>query len=196
MPARKVIITCAVTGSIHTPSMSPHLPITAEEIAEAAIGAAEAGAAIVHLHARNARDGSPDQSLEAFSPFLKVIKQKSDVVINITTGGSQTMTVDVMGQRVGQWAVSTAGRGYHTPHGFFHAIRMARVYYSRKYDNSPMPNSVFFSGGNAIHGTYHIHSLGHPASHGCVRLLPQHAAELYNLVASYGMNRTRIIVSD
>lgn len=94
MPARKVIITCAVTGSIHTPSMSPHLPITAEQIAEAAIGAAEAGAAIVHLHARNARDGSPDQSLEAFSPFLKVIKQKSDVVINITTGGSQTMTVD------------------------------------------------------------------------------------------------------
>ena len=94
MPARKVIITCAVTGSIHTPSMSPHLPITAQEIADAAIGAAEAGAAIVHLHARNPADGSPDQSLEAFSPFLKVIKQKSDVVINITTGGSQTMTVD------------------------------------------------------------------------------------------------------
>lgn len=94
MPARKVIITCAVTGSIHTPSMSPHLPITAEQIADAAIGAAEAGAAIVHLHARNPQDGRPDQSLEAFSPFLKVIKQKSDVVINITTGGAPTMTVD------------------------------------------------------------------------------------------------------
>jgi uncharacterized protein (DUF849 family) len=94
MPARKVIITCAVTGSIHTPSMSPHLPITAEQIANAAVGAAEAGAAIVHLHARNPQDGRPDQSLEAFSPFLKVIKQKSDVVINITTGGAPTMTVD------------------------------------------------------------------------------------------------------
>ncbi|MGK6316899.1 3-keto-5-aminohexanoate cleavage protein [Neorhizobium sp. DT-125] len=94
MPARKVIITCAVTGSIHTPSMSPHIPITAGQIADAAIEAAEAGAAIVHLHARDERDGRPDQSLEAFSPFLKVIKQKSDVVINITTGGSQTMTVD------------------------------------------------------------------------------------------------------
>ena len=91
---RKVIITCAVTGSIHTPTMSPHLPITSEEIAEAAIGAAEAGAAIVHLHARNPKDGRPDQSLEAFSPFLKVIKQRSACVINITTGGAATMTID------------------------------------------------------------------------------------------------------
>jgi len=92
--SRKVIITCAVTGSIHTPTMSPHLPITSEEIAEAAIGAAEAGAAIVHLHARNPKDGRPDQSLEAFSPFLKVIKQRSACVVNITTGGAATMTID------------------------------------------------------------------------------------------------------
>ncbi|MGH6858966.1 MAG: 3-keto-5-aminohexanoate cleavage protein [Phyllobacterium sp.] len=94
MPARKVIITCAVTGSIHTPSMSPHIPITASQIADAAIGAAEAGAAIVHLHARNPQDGRPDQSLEAFLPFLEVIKQKSDCVINITTGGAPTMSVE------------------------------------------------------------------------------------------------------
>lgn len=94
MPARKVIITCAVTGSIHTPSMSPHLPITAAQIAEAAIGAAEAGAAIVHLHARNPEDGRPDQSLEAFAPILRVIKQRSSCVINITTGGAATMTVE------------------------------------------------------------------------------------------------------
>ena len=78
--ARKVIITCAVTGAIHTPSMSPHLPITASEIADAAIGAAEAGAAVVHLHARNPKDGRPDQSPEAFAPFLKVIKQRSSCV--------------------------------------------------------------------------------------------------------------------
>jgi len=91
---RKVIITCAVTGSIHTPSMSPHLPITAEEIADAAIGAAEAGAAIVHLHARDPRDGRPDQTPEAFAPFLQVIKQRSDVVVNITTGGAATMTIE------------------------------------------------------------------------------------------------------
>jgi uncharacterized protein (DUF849 family) len=90
----KIIITCAVTGSIHTPSMSPHLPVTAAEIAEAAIGAAEAGAAIVHLHARNPEDGRPDQSPAAFEPFLKVIKQRSDVVINLTTGGSPFMSVE------------------------------------------------------------------------------------------------------
>ena len=94
MAARKVIITCAVTGSIHTPSMSPHIPITAQEIAEAAIGAAEAGAAIVHLHARDPKDGRPDQSTEAFAPFLKVIKQRSSCVVNITTGGAATMTID------------------------------------------------------------------------------------------------------
>jgi uncharacterized protein (DUF849 family) len=92
--SRKVIITCAVTGGIHTPSMSPHLPVTAQEIADAAIGAAEAGAAVVHLHARNPQDGRPDQSPELFSPFLKVIKQRSDVVLNLTTGGAPTMTVE------------------------------------------------------------------------------------------------------
>jgi 3,5-dioxohexanoate:acetyl-CoA acetone transferase len=91
---RKVIITCAVTGAIHTPSMSPHLPITATEIADAALGAAEAGAAIVHLHARNPKDGRPDQSPEAFLPFVKVIKQRSNVVINLTTGGAPTMMVE------------------------------------------------------------------------------------------------------
>jgi uncharacterized protein (DUF849 family) len=92
--ARKVIITCAVTGAIHTPSMSPHLPVTPEEIAEAAIGAAEAGAAIVHLHARDPQTGKPDQSPDAFRPFLQVIKQRANCVINITTGGSPAMGIE------------------------------------------------------------------------------------------------------
>jgi uncharacterized protein (DUF849 family) len=94
MSARKAIITCAVTGSIHTPSMSPHLPITAEEIADAAVGAAEAGAAIIHLHARNPKDGRPDQSPGAFRPILESIKRRSDCVINITTGGAPSMTLE------------------------------------------------------------------------------------------------------
>lgn len=90
----KVIITCAVTGAIHTPSMSPHLPVTPEEIADAAVGAAEAGAAIVHLHARNPKTGRPDQTPEAFKPFLQVIKQRSACVVNITTGGAPGMTIE------------------------------------------------------------------------------------------------------
>jgi uncharacterized protein (DUF849 family) len=90
----KVIITCAITGSIHTPSMSPHLPVTPDEIADAAIGAAEAGAAIVHLHARNPENGRPDQSPEAFARFLPRIKQRSTVVINLTSGGSPAMRVE------------------------------------------------------------------------------------------------------
>ena len=109
---------------------------------------------------------------------------------------SQYMSVDVNGARYAEWAVSTARSGYSTPQGSFHATRLARVYFSKKYDNSPMPNSVFFHGGNAIHGTYHIRALGHPASHGCVRLLPEHAAELYAMVEHYGMARTRIIVTE
>ncbi len=89
----KVIVTCAITGAIHTPSMSPHLPVTPDEIADAAIGAAEAGASIVHLHARDPKTGRPDQSPEAFSRFLPRIKQRSNVVINLTSGGAPTMSV-------------------------------------------------------------------------------------------------------
>ena len=101
----KVIISCAITGAIHTPSMSPHLPITPEEIITDSLAATEAGAAILHLHARNPEDGRPDQTPEGFSPFLARIKQSSDAVINITTGGSPYMTV----------AERVAPAAYHKP---------------------------------------------------------------------------------
>ena len=91
---RKTIITCAVTGAIHTPTMSPYLPITPEEIADAAVGAAEAGAAIIHLHARNPENGRPDQTPEAFGRFLPRIKQRTNAVVNLTSGGSPTMRVE------------------------------------------------------------------------------------------------------
>jgi uncharacterized protein (DUF849 family) len=94
MAKNKVIITCAITGSIHTPSMSPHLPVTPEQIADAAIGAVEAGAAIVHLHARNPETGRPDQSPEAFMRFVPRIKQRTNAVINLTSGGAPTMRVE------------------------------------------------------------------------------------------------------
>ena len=91
---KKVIITCAITGSIHTPSMSPYLPITPEQIARSAIEAAEAGAAVVHLHARDPQTGAPSQDPGLFEQFLPVIKQESDVVLNLTTGGAPSMTIE------------------------------------------------------------------------------------------------------
>lgn len=106
--ANKVIISCAITGSIHTPSMSPYLPVTAADIAASALGAAQAGAAIVHLHARNEQDGRPDQSPEAFAPFLGVIKQGSDVVINLTTGGSPYMSVEERVRPAAVWKPEVA----------------------------------------------------------------------------------------
>jgi lipoprotein-anchoring transpeptidase ErfK/SrfK len=116
-----------------------------------------------------------------------------NVVIDIS---SQSMAVKVNGWPYGRWKVSTARQGYYTPRGTYWVQRTAKVYYSRKYDNSPMPNSVFFKGGYAIHGSYYVRSLGRPASHGCVRLLPANAAKLYNLVQKYGSSSTRITIVD
>lgn len=93
-PSSKVIITCAVTGSIHTPTMSEHLPITPSQIAESAIEAAEAGASILHLHARDPSDGRPTASADVFMAFLPRIKQATDAVINLTTGGGPGMTIE------------------------------------------------------------------------------------------------------
>ena len=92
--SQKVIISCAVTGSVHTPSMSPYLPLTPDEIAKDAVAAAEAGAAILHLHARNPDDGSPTPDPDVYMQFLPRIKQQSDAVVNITTGGGLGMTLD------------------------------------------------------------------------------------------------------
>ena len=114
-----------------------------------------------------------------------------NVVIDIS---SQSMSVKVHGWYYGRWKVSTARAGYYTPRGTFRVQRTAKVYYSRKYDNSPMPNSVFFKGGYAIHGSYYVRSLGRPASHGCVRLHPSHAASLYYLVLKYGSKSTQITI--
>jgi 3,5-dioxohexanoate:acetyl-CoA acetone transferase len=92
--SNKVIVSCAITGAIHVPSLTPHLPITPDQIAENAIGAAEAGAAIVHLHARDPEDGRPTPDPEVFAQFLPEIGAASDVVINITTGGGHGMSLE------------------------------------------------------------------------------------------------------
>jgi lipoprotein-anchoring transpeptidase ErfK/SrfK len=109
---------------------------------------------------------------------------------------SQAMSVRVNGWSYANWRVSTAREGYYTPRGNYGVTRMAKVYFSKKYDNAPMPNSVFFHGGYAIHGSNAVKSLGRPASHGCVRLAPGNAEALYALVQRHGPRRTRITLTN
>lgn len=109
---------------------------------------------------------------------------------------SQTMSVSVNGWPYASWRVSTARSGYWTPRGAFRPYLLKRMHYSRKYDNSPMPHSIFFLGGYAIHGTGYVRSLGRPASHGCIRLAPGNAARLYSLVRQYGKSGTRITITN
>jgi lipoprotein-anchoring transpeptidase ErfK/SrfK len=118
-----------------------------------------------------------------------------EVVVQIDKS-SQRMEVSVEGQMRYDWPVSTGRSGYGTPSGIFHPQSMARRYFSRKYYNSPMPHAIFFYYGFAIHGTNDVSQLGGPASHGCVRLHPSHAAALFALVEHAGAGNTRIEISN
>ncbi len=117
------------------------------------------------------------------------------VVVAKIDKSEQRMRVFVHGKRVHVWKVSTARRGYVTPSGQWKPFRMHKMWRSRKYNNSPMPYSLFYSGGFAVHGTYDLKRLGRTASHGCVRLHPSNAKKLYQLVARYGLGNTRIVVT-
>ena len=132
MARGKVIISCAVTGSIHTPSMSPHLPVTADEIATSALEAVAAGAAIVHLHARNPQDGRPDQAPEAFEPILQRIKQGADVVVNLTTGGSPYMPVEERVRPAARWRPEIASLNMGSMN--FGLFPMLKRYKTFRYD--------------------------------------------------------------
>lgn len=117
--------------------------------------------------------------------------------VNVTVSKSQQqMVVSIDGGPTYRWPVSTGRSGYNTPSGSFNAIRLERVYYSKKYDDAPMPNSVFFYGGYAIHGTLEERRLGTAVSHGCVRLARENAAVLYAAVQAHGMSRTHIRITD
>jgi lipoprotein-anchoring transpeptidase ErfK/SrfK len=120
---------------------------------------------------------------------------KANVQVEVDVG-SQTMEVYVNGRLRHTWRVSTGRDGYETPGGNYRAQRIEEEWYSKQYDDAPMPHAVFFNGGYAIHGTYDTRRLGRPASHGCVRLSPGNAARLYNLVEEQGLNRTRITIND
>lgn len=108
----------------------------------------------------------------------------------------QRMEVLVDGRSTFLWKVSTAGRGYVTPRGSFKPTRLEEMWYSRKYDMSPMPHSVFFKGGYAVHATNAVKRLGTPASHGCIRLHPDNAADFYQLVRTFGPSNTSIVITE
>jgi lipoprotein-anchoring transpeptidase ErfK/SrfK len=118
----------------------------------------------------------------------------ANVVVTIDKS-TQRMSVAVDGATRYSFAVSTGRAGYGTPNGTYHPERLARTWFSKKYYNSPMPHSIFFHGGFAIHGSYEISRLGGPASHGCVRLHPSNAATLYALVQQEGVGNTRIVIT-
>src|SRR5215207_10264940 len=127
----------------------------------------------------------------AFVSLFVVAPVHAGVVVQISKS-SQRMSVSVDGSPRYAWPVSTGRSGYGTPSGTFHPQMMARRWYSKKYYNSPMPHSIFFYYGYAIHGTTDLRRLGGPASHGCIRLHPSHAATLYALVERNGRGSTRI----
>jgi lipoprotein-anchoring transpeptidase ErfK/SrfK len=124
-----------------------------------------------------------------------VMPARADVVVQIDKS-SQRMAVSVDGLMRYNWPVSTGRNGYGTPSGVFSPQLMARRWFSRRYYNSPMPHAIFFYHGFAIHGTYELTRLGGPASHGCVRLHPSHAAALFALVGRDGPRNTRIVISN
>jgi lipoprotein-anchoring transpeptidase ErfK/SrfK len=126
---------------------------------------------------------------------LALTPARADVVVQIDKS-SQRMAVSVDGMTRYNWPISTGRSGYGTPSGVYHPQLMARRWFSRKYYNSPMPHSIFFYGGFAIHGTNDISRLGGPASHGCVRLHPSNAATLFSLVEHSGPRNTRIEISN
>jgi lipoprotein-anchoring transpeptidase ErfK/SrfK len=115
----------------------------------------------------------------------------ANLVANIDLS-RQVMTISIDGMPYAHWPVSTGRKGYSTPTGSFQPYLLRRMHYSSKYENSPMPHSVFFRGGYAIHGTQYVKRLGRRASHGCVRLHPVNAARLYRLVLMHGFDNTRI----
>ncbi len=161
----------AVAGNmpVPVPSSSIAWPVVSGEAAEKAVAA---------------------QKAEAVRPVPPPVPT---LLINIDLA-TQRMVVTENGAGKFTWAVSSARAGYRTPTGTFKPTWMSAMWYSRQYDMSPMPHSVFFSGGTAIHATYATGQLGTPASHGCVRLSPKNAKTLYNMVSKHGKERTRITV--
>ena len=133
--------------------------------------------------------------LAAAAAVLVAMTVSADAGVDVHIDKStQRMYVAVDGVTRYVWAVSTGASGYDTPGGSFRPFRMERDHFSREWDNAPMPYSIFYRGGYAIHGTYNINRLGSPASHGCVRLHISNARELFSLVQEFGKDATQIVI--
>jgi lipoprotein-anchoring transpeptidase ErfK/SrfK len=181
----------------------PAVPEPDTKAAEPAAAAAEPAPVVAPAPQDAAAPAAPEpvNPTEAEAPAEAVkaaaaappapVEPTLQVSINLT---SQRMTVTENGAVKYTWPVSSGAYGYATPTGQFRPIWMSKMWYSRKYDMAPMPHSIFFDGGHAIHATYSVGMLGQPASHGCVRLSPSNAARLYKMVSAHGKDRTRIAV--
>ena len=147
----------------------------------------------------NAAEAAPAQASEVKVAAVEAAKPKAAPALPTLRASinlsSQTMTVKENGETKYTWKISSGRGGYHTPTGNYRPQWMTRMHYSKKYDNAPMPHSVFFHGGYAIHATYATGALGRPASHGCIRLSPSHAKTFYSLVSKHGKSRTRIAIT-
>ncbi len=172
--------TVPATSPATSPTRAPVVAPVASQAAPAAVVVTEAGANPAETSAAPAEPAKP-------KPLPPTLVAR----INLT---SQTMTVQAGGTIVHTWKVSSGAPGYATPTGTFKPGWMAQMWHSRQYDDAPMPHSVFFNGGIAVHATTSIGNLGRAASHGCVRLAPANAAKFYSLVTKHGMSRTRIVV--
>ncbi len=129
------------------------------------------------------------------APFVLLPGGAEAEVVARVSLSSQAMVVYVDGVPVYDWAVSTARRGFRTPTGSYRPTRMHRMWYSKKYDNAPMPYAIFFNGGYAVHATFDLKRLGRPASHGCVRLHPDNAAQFFAMATANGLGNTRIVIA-
>jgi len=190
--AAVLLLVCSPTASMATSDApTPAAPVAVAQPSSVE-GAAAAKADPAKAEPANA-EPAPAQSEPAAAPAAAPKPLPTTLIarINLT---SQTMTVQANGKVIHTWKVSSGAPGYATPPGTFKPGWMARSWYSRQYDNAPMPYSVFFNGGIAVHGTMHPGSLGRAASHGCVRLSVANAAVFYRLVSSHGLAQTRIIV--
>ena len=136
----------------------------------------------------------PDKYAQAYLKLKTLDAPLYHIVKVYVNKRRQRMSIYLDNKRLYTFKVSTARSGYWTPRGTFRPRSLERMHYSRKYHNSPMPYSVFFKGGYAIHGTHSIYRLGHPASHGCVRVHPRNAKKLYTLIRRYGKRHTKIVI--